>query len=71
MSSTPITRTPSPCDVSDEDWSFVAPSLTVVPDDAGQRKYALREVVTGVRSIVRSGAHWRMMPHDLPPWPLV
>src|SRR5215468_3207066 len=65
------TRTPYPTDVSDEEWAFVAPYLTLLPEDASQRKYALREVFNGVRYIVKSGAHWRMMPHDLPPWPLV
>ncbi len=36
-----------------------------------QCKYPLREVFNGVRYIVKTGAHWRLMPHDLPPWPLV
>ena len=71
MSSTPIPRKPYPSDVSDEEWSFVAPYLTVLAHDAGQRKYDVREAFNGVRSIVKTGAHWRMMPHDLPPWPLV
>src|SRR5215467_12292687 len=65
------TRTPYPTDVSDEEWAFVAPYLTLLPEDASQRKYPLREVFNGVRYIVKSGAHWRLMPHDLPPWPLV
>jgi transposase len=64
------TRSPYPTDVSDEEWAFVAPYQTLLPEDAGQRKYPLREVFNGVRSIVKSGAHWRMLPHDLPPWPL-
>src|SRR5215831_13599613 len=65
------TRTPYPSDVSDEEWAFVAPYLTLLPQDAGQRRYDLREAFNGVRSIVKTGAHWRMLPHDLPPWPLV
>jgi transposase len=28
----------------------------------------MREVFNGLRWIVRAGAAWRMMPHDLPPW---
>jgi transposase len=28
----------------------------------------LREVFNGLRWIVRTGAPWRWMPHDLPPW---
>lgn len=71
MSSTFSTRTPYPSDVSDEEWAFVAPYLVLLAEDAGQRRYALREVFNGLRYIVRTGAHWRMMPHDLPPWPLV
>src|SRR5215475_4990325 len=65
------TRSPYQTDVSDEEWAFVAPYLTLLPEDASQRRYELREVFNGVRSIVKSGAHWRLMPHDLPPWPLV
>jgi transposase len=65
------TRTSYPSDVSDDEWAFVAPYLTVLPEDVSQRRHALREVFNGVRSIVRTSAHWRMLPHDLPPWPVV
>ncbi len=65
------TRTPYQTDVSDEEWAFVAPYLTLLPEDVSQRKYPLREVFNGVRYIVKTGAHWRLMPHDLTPWPLV
>lgn len=64
-------RNPYPSDVSDEEWTFVAPYLTLLPEDAGQRQYSLREVYNGLRWIVRTGATWRMMPHDLPPWYIV
>lgn len=57
-----------PSDVSDEEWGFVAPYLTLMTEDAPQRDYSLREVFNGLRWLVRSGASWRMMPHDLPPW---
>ncbi len=70
MSSIPV-RKPYPSDVSDEEWAFVAPYLTLLSETAGQRRYALREVFNGVRYIVKTGAHWRMLPHDLPPWPVV
>src|ERR1700681_1237948 len=60
-----------PSDVSDDEWSFVAPYLTLMTEDAPQREYRLREVFNGLRWIVRTGAQWRMMPHDLPPWAAV
>jgi transposase len=36
-------------------------------EDAPQREHRLREVCNGLRWIIRAGAAWRMMPHDLPP----
>ena len=33
-----------------------------------QREHSLREVFHGLRWLVRAGAAWRLMPHDLPPW---
>lgn len=57
-----------PSDVSDEEWAFVAPYLTLMSEDAPQRDYSLREVFNGLRYIVRGGIPWRMMPNDLPPW---
>lgn len=61
-------RKPYPSDVSDDEWAFVSPYLTLMSEDAPQREHALREVFNGVRWIVRTGAQWRMLPNDLPPW---
>jgi transposase len=60
-----------PSDVSDEEWALVAPYLTLMTEDAPQREFPLREVFNGLRWIVRTGAQWRWLPHDLPPWPVV
>jgi transposase len=60
-----------PSDVSDDEWAWVAPYLTLMTEDAPQRDYALREVFNGLRYIVRTGAAWRLMPHDLPSWAAV
>jgi transposase len=71
MEPTPTARKPYPSDVSDDEWAFVAPYLTLMTEDAPQRKYPLREVFNGLRYIVKTGGQWRWMPHDLPPWPTV
>ncbi len=60
-----------PTDVSDEEWAFVAPYLTLMTEDAPQRNHSLREVFNGLRWLIRSGCAWRLMPHDLPPWAAV
>ena len=49
-----------PSDVSDEEWGLVAPYLVLV-----------REVFNGLRYVVKTGAPWRWMPNDLPPWAAV
>jgi transposase len=68
---TTATRKAYPSDVSDEEWSFVAPYLMLMTPDAPQRVHNLREVFNGVRWIVRAGASWRMLPHDFPRWEIV
>jgi transposase len=60
-----------PSDVSDDEWSFVAPYLTLSRLDSPQRTHDLRAVFNAMRWLVRTGAMWRMMPNDLPPWPAV
>lgn len=60
-----------PSDVSDEEWAFVVGYLALCREDAPQRSYSLRAVFNALRWLVKTGAHWRMMPNDLPPWPVV
>jgi transposase len=57
-----------PSDVTDDEWAFVAPYLTLMTEEAPQREHSLREVFNGLRWMVRAGAPWRMIPNDLPPW---
>ena len=66
-----LTRNPYPSDVSDDEWAFVAPYLTLMTEQAPQRKHSLRELFNGLRWLVRAGAPWRLLPHDLPPWEAV
>jgi transposase len=54
--------------VSDDEWAFMAPYLTLMSEDAPQRQHPLREGFNGLRYIVHTGMQWRMMPNDLPPW---
>ena len=63
-----MTRRAYPSDVSDEEWAFLAPYLTLMREDAPQREHPLREVFNALRYLVRGGVAWRLMPHDLPPW---
>jgi transposase len=64
-------RKPYPTDVSDEEWSFAAPYLALMTQDAPQREHSLREVFNALRWIVRAGSPWRLLPNDFPPWEAV
>lgn len=63
-----MNRKAYPSDVSDDEWAFVAPYLTLMTEETPQRRHSLREVFNGLRWIIRAGAPWRLMPNDLPPW---
>ena len=66
-----MARKSYPSDVSDEEWSFVAPYLTLMKEDAPQREHDLREVFDALRWMVRSGSPWRYLPNDFPRWDVV
>ena len=63
-----IRKTGYQSDVSDEEWAFCAPYLTLMKEDAPQREHSLRALFNAVRYMVRAGCPWRMIPNDLPPW---
>lgn len=66
-----MARKPYPSDVTDDEWMFVAPYLTLMREDAPQREHDLREVFNALRWIVRAGSPWRYMANDLPPWEVI
>ena len=66
-----MSRKGYPSDVSDEEWAFVAPYLTLMKEDAPQRQHELREVFNALRWMVKSGSPWRYLPSDFPRWDVV
>jgi transposase len=65
------TRKSYPSDVSDAEWEFLLPHLTLMRADAPQRQYLLRDLFDAVRYVVRTGCQWDFLPHDFPPWTAV
>ncbi len=64
----PTPRKSYTTDISDEEWAFAAPYLTLMSEEAPQRKYPLRELFNGLRYLAKGGITWRLIPNDLPPW---
>ena len=57
-----------PTDMTDEEWSMIAPVLPQPSARGRPRKTDLREVVNAIRYLVRTGCGWEMLPSDFPPW---
>src|SRR5262249_13530891 len=64
-------RKPYPSDVTDDEWAFAAPYLTLMDEHAPQRRHDLREVFNALRWLVRTGSPWRSLPKDVPRWAAV
>jgi transposase len=65
------TRKSYPSDVSDAEWAFLVPFLTLMREDVPQREYPMRDLFNAMRYVVRTGCQWRYLPHDFPPWAAV
>ena len=62
------TREPYPSDISDEQWSRVAPLIPEERPGGRHRETDPREIVNAVHYRWSVGCAWRMLPHDFPPW---
>jgi len=59
-----------PTDLSDAEWALLAP--LVPPARTGRpRRHPTRVIVNAILYVLRTGCQWRLLPHDLPPWPSV
>jgi putative transposase len=60
-----------PSDLTDEEWERIAPFLPKPARRGRKPKVDLREILNAIRYMARSGAGWRMLPKDFPPWQTV
>ena len=67
MSQDKPARKPYPSDLTDEQWTILAPLIPVVHTQRGgrPREVDMREVVNTILSLNRSGCQGDMLPHDL------
>ena len=56
-----------PSDLTDEEWSHVAPLIPPAKRGGRKRTVDVREVVNGLMYILGTGCQWRAIPKDLPP----
>lgn len=66
-----MSRTAYPTDLTDAQWELIEPMIPPAKPGGRPRSADMREVINAIQHMVRGGYAWRLMPHDLPPWPTV
>src|SRR3712207_1219082 len=66
-----MTPQPYPSDLSDEEWSILAPPLVPGRQAGHPRVFEPRRIADAAFHLLRTGCQWRALPHDFPPWPTV
>jgi putative transposase len=57
--------------LTEREWTPLAPSIPPVKADGRPAHHSWREIVDGILYVWRSGEAWRLLPHDFPPWQTV
>jgi len=60
-----------PTDLTDAEWQIIEPLVPPVKSGGRPADHWRREVVNAIFYVLRTGCQWRLLPHDLPPWPTV
>jgi putative transposase len=58
-------------DLSDAEWNHLRSRLPKAKHGGRPRTADLREIINAVFYVNKSGCHWRLLPHDFPPWQTV
>ena len=54
-------------DLDDEEWALLEPLLPRSHPAGRRQTYPLRRIVDAIFYLLRTGAQWRLLPHEYPP----
>ena len=57
-----------PSDLTDAEWTLIAPLLPAACGRGRPRSWPWREIVNAICYVLRGGIAWRLLPSDFPPW---
>jgi putative transposase len=60
-----------PTDLSDAQWTRLQSYLPIAKAERRPRTHSSRDVLDAIFYVLKSGCHWRLLPHDFPPWSTV
>ena len=64
-------RVAYPSNLTDDEWALLAPYIPAPKPGGRPREVEIREVCNAIFYVLKSGCHWRMLPHDFPCWETV
>lgn len=57
-----------PSDLTNHEWTIIAPHLAQAPGPGRKRTVDLRAIINAIFYLNRTGVQWRYLPHDFPFW---
>ena len=66
-----MSRKAYPTDLNDKEWAVIEPYVPKPKSGGRPATHSRREIINAIAYVLRSGCAWRLLPHDLPPWPTV
>ena len=54
-------------DLSDAEWALLEPLIPLAKAGGRPRSVNMRQILNGIFYILRSGAAWRLLPHEYAP----
>jgi len=64
-----MARRSYPTDLTDDEWRVLEPLIPAAKSGGRPRSVDPREMVNALRSVLRAGCAWRVLPHEFPRWP--
>lgn len=58
-------------DLTDAEWQVLEPLIPRAKKMGRREEYSKRDIINGIRYLLRTGCAWRLLPRDFPPWPTV
>ena len=58
-------------DLTDAEWKLLEPLIPRAAKKGRREEYSKRDIINGIRYLLRTGCAWRLLPRDFPPWATV
>ncbi len=57
--------------LTDAEWAIIAPFVPAPARTGRPRRWSMRAILDAILYVLRTGAAWRHLPREFPPWPTV